>query len=275
MAVTHPKTPDGFADGMHFHIQYHGMPDEHAHPGFCEMLFVLSGKLAHTVNGEEEIVGPNTLVFLSETDRHTLTKLTDDAYYLCLGILTGRLAPLIDWVLPDTGRQLFGRHRQIVVRAREATEISALAGAVLTAPADRCAALLRVMAMTFVKRFALGAAQTETENVSHPAVAKFVQYAQLPVYLAMSLDEIVGKIPYSYPHLNRLVTAELHCSAGQYLQRKKLEYAKKLLTCTDKPLETVAEALGYSDYPHFSAFFKKNAGLSPGRYRKSGSLRPE
>ena len=54
MAVTHPKTPDGFADGMHFHIQYHGMPDEHAHPGFCEMLFVLSGKLAHTVNGEEE-----------------------------------------------------------------------------------------------------------------------------------------------------------------------------------------------------------------------------
>lgn len=128
--------------------------------------------------------------------------------------------------------------------------------------------MLRVLAMTFVKHFALRAAQSETETTYHPAVAKFVQYAQLPVYLSMSLGEIVRKIPYSYPHLNRLVMAELHCSAGKYLQRKKLEYACKLLTCTDRPLQAVSEALGFSDYAHFSAFFKKNVGLSPARYQK-------
>ncbi len=265
--------PHGFVDNVHFHIQYNGMPAEHAHPGFCEMLFVLSGKLRHTVNGCEEIIGQNTLVFLSETDRHTLTKLTDDAYYLCLGIMTGHLASLLDWVSPDTRGRLFARRVQIALTAQEALEVSVLAGAILTAPSDRYAAMLRVLAMTFVKHFALRAAQSETETTYHPAVAKFVQYAQLPVYLSMSLGEIVRKIPYSYPHLNRLVMAELHCSAGKYLQRKKLEYACKLLTCTDRPLQAVSEALGFSDYAHFSVFFKKSVGLSPARYRKNGSLR--
>ena len=54
----------------------------------------------------------------------------------------------------------------------------------------------------------------------------------------------------------------------EYLQKVKIENAKKLLEQKDIGIEQVSFEVGYSDFASFRKVFKKNAGLTPSRYKK-------
>ncbi len=54
----------------------------------------------------------------------------------------------------------------------------------------------------------------------------------------------------------------------RYVNRQKIAAAKSLLENPSASIFAVAERLGYYDVNYFSAFFKKQTGLSPSEYRK-------
>lgn len=56
-------------------------------------------------------------------------------------------------------------------------------------------------------------------------------------------------------------------SPKQYLSNIKISYACDLLLNTDLSIGDIAEKTGYSDMLQFSAFFKKQTGMSPMKYR--------
>lgn len=55
----------------------------------------------------------------------------------------------------------------------------------------------------------------------------------------------------------------------EYLQRVRIEAAKKALEDKDWPLNEVMNATGYKDMKTFRMIFKRIAGLSPQGYRKN------
>jgi transcriptional regulator GlxA family with amidase domain len=60
----------------------------------------------------------------------------------------------------------------------------------------------------------------------------------------------------------------------EYVQTIRLEEAKQILETTDRPVEVVANDVGYEDLSYFGRLFKRNVGLTPAQYRKRfGSLR--
>jgi transcriptional regulator GlxA family with amidase domain len=59
----------------------------------------------------------------------------------------------------------------------------------------------------------------------------------------------------------------------EYLQRVRIEAAKKALEDKDWPLSEVMDATGYKDMKTFRMIFKRIAGLSPQDYRKKYSRR--
>lgn len=55
---------------------------------------------------------------------------------------------------------------------------------------------------------------------------------------------------------------------GHYLQRMRIDHAKRLLAQTDLPLEDIIGQVGYQDLSSFRRLFRKEVDVSPGRYRQ-------
>ena len=56
---------------------------------------------------------------------------------------------------------------------------------------------------------------------------------------------------------------------AQYVTYKRIEEAKRLLANELTSVSKIAVQVGIGDYNYFCKLFRKNVGLSPGKYRLS------
>lgn len=70
-------------------------------------------------------------------------------------------------------------------------------------------------------------------------------------------------------HLARQFRRYYGASVGDYVRRLRVDKAKALLALSRVPLAELALELGFSNQSHFSHTFKRETGLSPGRYRST------
>jgi len=59
----------------------------------------------------------------------------------------------------------------------------------------------------------------------------------------------------------------------EYVQRLRIEQAKRLLSGSSQSLEQITRSVGYEDVSSFRRLFKQLAGLSPTVYRQRFSAR--
>ncbi len=83
----------------------------------------------------------------------------------------------------------------------------------------------------------------------------------------LSVNEIAMMCHLSPIYLNRLFKRERGISISQYIIREKMALAAKLLEDGSLTANSVALKVGYPNYPHFSAAFKKFYGCSPKQYK--------
>ena len=80
--------------------------------------------------------------------------------------------------------------------------------------------------------------------------------------------ENVAKIHHLSPcYLSQLFNNESTESFGAHLRRLRLEYAVRLLLDGNDTIEAISERCGYLSSTCFIAAFRRNYGVSPGRYR--------
>lgn len=70
-------------------------------------------------------------------------------------------------------------------------------------------------------------------------------------------------------HLNRTVKSKIGKTAKEYIQARITTEAKRLLYFTDESNKEIAYELGFNEPANFSAFFKKQTGLSPSNFKKN------
>ena len=63
-------------------------------------------------------------------------------------------------------------------------------------------------------------------------------------------------------------TAATGLSPIAYVQRLRIEDAKRRLERTDAPIEEISWQVGYEDPAFFRRLFKRTTGLAPGAYRR-------
>lgn len=68
-------------------------------------------------------------------------------------------------------------------------------------------------------------------------------------------------------HLNRIVKAKIGKTAKEYIQARIITEAKRLLYFTDLNTKEIGYQLGFNVPANFSAFFKKNTGISPSKFK--------
>jgi transcriptional regulator GlxA family with amidase domain len=82
------------------------------------------------------------------------------------------------------------------------------------------------------------------------------------------IDEMVRRSGLAERTFKRRFTDRTGFAPIDYVQRLRIEDAKRRLERTDAPVEEISWRVGYEDPAFFRRLFKRVTGLSPGHYRK-------
>lgn len=80
------------------------------------------------------------------------------------------------------------------------------------------------------------------------------------------LSRVSGVTPQ---HLCRIFKETMNMRPTEYLVRRRLEEAKKMLSKTNMSVSEAAAASGFSDAGYFSTVFKKYEGITPMEYKRA------
>ena len=88
---------------------------------------------------------------------------------------------------------------------------------------------------------------------------------------SFSLDELSETIGVSKSYLSRIFKMDMGISLWDYLNRFRIQKAKKLLLLTDESITTIAADVGYEDVGYFGRVFREITGCSPRAFRSQAS----
>ena len=86
------------------------------------------------------------------------------------------------------------------------------------------------------------------------------------------MKTVAEAIHYSKYHLHRLFTDTVGMTIHDYVQRRQLTEAAKLLVFSDQPIIEIALICGYESQQSFSLAFKAMYKSPPAEYAKSGAF---
>jgi AraC-like DNA-binding protein len=102
------------------------------------------------------------------------------------------------------------------------------------------------------------------------ARAKDVMEESLPK--GIPIGELALSLEVSREHLSRVFLRETGTNLRDYMARRRLIHACRLLKETSMELKSVGEAIGIDAQQHFARFFKRGAKMTPSQFRRSGMI---
>jgi AraC-like DNA-binding protein len=136
------------------------------------------------------------------------------------------------------------------------------------AAAERTDGLLRALCATLQRVASGGAEEAGPDDGRHVAGLRAAAHT-----LRRNLDQPPRVAELARHHgltpgrFATVFTAEHGVSPRAFLQRARIEEAKRRLGETDEGLKEIAAACGYADAPHFCHVFKAATGSTPRRWR--------
>jgi transcriptional regulator GlxA family with amidase domain len=107
----------------------------------------------------------------------------------------------------------------------------------------------------------------QKEHSDEP-VKRAQQYIENNYERRLNIDEIAGMVDLNVRSFLRRFKKATANTPLEYIQRVKIEAAKKRLESTTDTIFEVMYGIGYNDEKAFRSTFRKYAGLSPKEYRK-------
>jgi transcriptional regulator GlxA family with amidase domain len=83
-----------------------------------------------------------------------------------------------------------------------------------------------------------------------------------------TIEEMMTEIPASRRNLVRRFKVATGITPIEYLQKTRIEAAKRILEQTDKSILDIMLRAGYNDLKAFRQQFRKNTGMTPSAYRE-------
>ena len=112
-------------------------------------------------------------------------------------------------------------------------------------------------------------------DVKHTdTILRAVRFMREHFYERLSLNDVAGHVALSPPYFSKMFRAEMKISFTQYLNRLRVEEAKRLLKTSQSSLGDIAYSTGFEDQSYFTKVFKRISGLSPSRYRENSRAYP-
>jgi AraC-like DNA-binding protein len=101
-----------------------------------------------------------------------------------------------------------------------------------------------------------------------------IDYIESHLDEKLDLEKVSEAVHYSKYHLHRMFTNTVGMTIHDYVQRRQLTEAAKLLVFSSKPIIEVAFLCGYESQQAFSSVFKAMYKVPPAQYRDKGTFYP-
>lgn len=100
-------------------------------------------------------------------------------------------------------------------------------------------------------------------------VKAVMDFVEQNYFRKISLEELSSLTFLSPYYLLRLFKKYTGYTPGEYINRYRLDFSKKLLIEPELTIEQIALNLGFNTHSYFSKLFKKSSGLTPEQFRKN------
>lgn len=104
-------------------------------------------------------------------------------------------------------------------------------------------------------------------------LASVFQFIEDHYPLPISLADVAQAAGYSPAYLTNLVQAETGRTVKRWIIDRRMAQARFLLTTTDKPVNQIANAVGYGDVSYFTRQFRQVHEMSPQAWRVAEARR--
>lgn len=102
-------------------------------------------------------------------------------------------------------------------------------------------------------------------------IHKAISYIEENLLQDLSVQSCARHAGYSVYYFHRIFKGVVGMTLSEYIRKRRLTQAAKLLTSSDYSIIDIAFQTGYNSSENFSRSFKKEHGISPSNYRRVNS----
>ena len=106
-----------------------------------------------------------------------------------------------------------------------------------------------------------------SNGLSSDRLKRVREYIESHLNDRLTLADLAGVACLSPYHFSRSFKQAVGVGPQRYVMQRRLERAKALMRRTNEPLAEIAYRVGFSDQSHLTSIFRRETGLTPGRYR--------
>jgi len=111
-------------------------------------------------------------------------------------------------------------------------------------------------------------AERSEEPAGHPAIGAITVFVDRNLGQPIGVEDLTRVAGVGHSTLSELCQRELGMPPAEFVTRRKLDEAKRLLLETELPVREVSQRLGFSSERYFSSVFRRYHPEPPGRFRK-------
>lgn len=277
---TEPKNFDARQDMIHpeYELQYKrdfGLKDVALHHhDFYEIYYLISGDVTYTIDNRICRVMPGDILIIAPKELHQVYIRSDDSPYERFVLwanpemikqLSSAKCNLLQSLDPDNA----GSVRQLRLQSADQKHILSLLKTLLQESHDnsfgaelQCRSLLTQLLVHINRLAVLEGDYYEAFSSSSHLISQVIDFINHHYNENLSLDNLAEQFFVSKYHLSHEFNRQVGTSIYRYVQKKRLQVARQLLSQGSKP-NHICGACGFGDYAGFYRAFKAEYGYSP------------
>lgn len=251
-----------------FHWLNTEYPTMHTHEHW-EILVVMSGSILHEINGHKQTLNRGDAFLIRPQDKHCLHKnyASNEPYQHINFIIESEFAHKLLSIYDDYD-ELLNMNDYIHFLLNDSDIIDLYERALLAQNLSKKEYeeySKLIVSYVLIKFFE----QKKLFNSEYPAwLNNFIVYISSPSNFGKTVQELAKNTSYSYSRLARIFKNYTGETIVDFVNDKKMQYAKRLLRSTDLTTLQISDQIGYTSLSSFNHLFKKTFGITPSAYRK-------
>jgi len=253
------------------------MPHTHE---FIEIVYVLSGRMTHVINGQTYEVKHGDILFMNYGCTHAFSS---DEEYSYVNILFSPEVMSEEIVTPSNAFSVLSltafndmrsesNYGRITFSGTERREIEDIVFAMLKEYSERRTSwetvlgnYLNTLIVKMLRKTEAGMEAAEISDIWQ----KLSEYIDDNLDSKLTLNDLAQKCFYNPSYFSRIFKEKFKISFVEYITQKRLAHAVELLKSTGISASEVGRMVGFSDNKSFYHAFSRYYHCTPSKYRKN------